>query len=165
MGTSGSVVAVILGTDTSDVVTALVAGYAAAVSTAVAAWQVRLSRSRVKVELDFSVLVGGQNVVLFTLTNPRDHAVKITHLGIRPSWWRSRRGQPSMFIGHPEPLPAPGTFVVPARDGVNLHVERGTLHKYAGQRVRAVVRTSAGDGFKSSRVRVPQDEAAKAAVT
>jgi hypothetical protein len=140
--------------------TAIIASYAALVATGAAAVQLaqwRASRTRLKLKANagtapiltesrdiYGNKVSAAGEVLFLhLTKPSPHHVKVTHLGAATA---GRRG---LAFVRPYPLHLELPIEIPARDTVTLWQPRGDLASWETARMRIVVRTAAGEDFRS----------------
>lgn len=142
-----------------DIVTVVVAGYAALVGTFALAFQaiswLRSWSTRVELKLTRSELMTlgsaeSEPVILFTIINHSSHEVKITSLGFRPQ----RKGGMGFVILQPLPLGTQLPVKIAARDATTLWT---TPDKFpAGvdldRKIQAEVGTSDGKGFTSKRV-------------
>ena len=145
-----------------DIVTAVVAIYAALVATGafvvnllnwIRAWQTRVE---VIVQRMDSVAFGSSErepVVLFELVNRSAHPVKVTTLSLAPV----RKGGEHLLFLRPFPLTSPLPIELPPHDATDLWIEPDEIAKAdpdPSYRTRAWVRTSDRGNFKSKRFRV-----------
>lgn len=147
-----------MGSETSalDIVTVVIAGYAALVGTLALAFQaiswLRSWSTRVEVSCGRYDLVSvgeePETVVLIRMINHSGHEVKITSVG----WGQQRRKGPAYVITRPWPLELPLPFVVAPRDSQDLWTKPDMLNLDLDRKVRAQVSTSDGKLFKSKRV-------------
>jgi hypothetical protein len=145
-----------VGSETSalDIVTVVIAGYAALVGTFALAFQaiswLRSWSTRVKCgryELH-SVGADPETVVLIRMINHSGHEVKITSVG----WGQQRRKGPAFVITRPWPLELPLPFTIAPRDSQDVWTKPGMLNLDLDRKVRAQVSTSDGKLFKSKRI-------------
>lgn len=159
-------------TSALEIVTIVVAGYAAIVGTLALVFQIvswlRSWATRVEVKLGpFEVgdLSGpGEPVVLFRMINHSEHPVKITSVGFAPQ----TKGGPGAVILKPFPLNQPLPIPIPARDQAQVWTlpdKKPAFLDPAGT-VRAEISTSDGKSFRSKPVPVASlfDEAPTAGV-
>jgi hypothetical protein len=89
-------------------------------------------------------------VVVFTITNRSDHAVKINHLSMEPI----RKSGKSIFFAAPLPV-GPGPWPVPPHDSIQLYQP---VESFSGgdpeHKTRAQVTTTDDKRARSKRVRV-----------
>jgi hypothetical protein len=139
-----------------EIVTVVVAGYAALVGTVAFAFQVLSwlrswgTRVEVKCGLYNIVSVGEEPepVVLIRMLNHSGHEVKITSVG----WGPQRRKGPASVIVRPWPLELRLPFTIGPRDSQDVWTKPELLGLDLDRKVRAQVTTSDGKMFKSKRV-------------
>ena len=145
-------------TTTLDIVTVVVAGYAALVGTVAFVFQViswaRTWSTRVEVKVGPFELatpgVGSEPVVLFRMINHSGHEVKITHVGFAP---QKRKG-PGFLIMRPWPLEMPTPFPIAPRDSQVVWTKPDLVPEGIDldRKIRALITTSDGKTFKSKKV-------------
>ncbi|MGE5336000.1 MAG: hypothetical protein ACM3JL_01085 [Nitrososphaerota archaeon] len=145
-----------------DIVTVVIAGYAALVGTFALAFQtiswLRSWSTRVEVRLGRYELhtpnVGSESVVLFHLVNHSSHEVKVTHVGFA----RQRRKGPAFVITRPWPVEQPLPIPIPPRDSRDVWTKPDQLPEGLNRdkKVRALISTSDGKSFKSKPVAVSE---------
>ncbi len=150
---------------TLDVVTAVVAGYAAAVATAGVAvqgatwWRGWATRVKVAVRPGMKVATPGtpvtdhEDAIIFEIVNHSGHDVKIVTFWLARGWRRKRGGWAIPWL---RGVPAPGQFTIPARDAVTPYLSPEDVEMTRGMAVRAYVKTSDGRVFRSRRTRLLQ---------
>jgi len=147
-----------VGNETSalDIVTVVIAGYAALVGTFALAFQaiswLRSWSTRVEVKCGryelHSVGEEPETVVLIRMINHSGHEVKITSVG----WGAQRRKGPAFIIARPWPLELRLPFTIPSRDSQEVWTKPDLLGLDPARKVRAQVSTSDGKLFKSKRI-------------
>ena len=147
-----------MGSETSalDVVTVVIAGYAALVGTFALAFQaiawLRCWSTRVEVTCGryelHTVGADSETVVLIRMINHSGHEVKITSVG----WAHQRRKGPAFVITRPWPLELPLPFTIAPRDSQDVWTKPELLKLDLDRKARAQVSTSDGKLFKSKRI-------------
>jgi hypothetical protein len=147
-----------MGTETSalEIVTVVVAGYAALVGTVAFVFQVlawlRSWNTRVKVTCGrYNLVSAGEEpepIALIRMINHSGHEVKITSVG----WGPQRRKGPASIIVRPWPLELRLPFTIAPRDSEDVWTKPDLLGLDLDREVRAQVTTSDGNTFKSKRV-------------
>jgi hypothetical protein len=145
-------------TSALEIVTVVIAGYAALVGSVALAFQalswLRSWSTRVQVICGRYQLVSAnaepETVVLIRMINHSGHEIKITSVG----WDRQRRKGPATVIVRPWPLELPLPFPIAPRDSQEVWTKPELLGLDTNRKVRAQVTTSDGKTFKSKKIQV-----------